>query len=472
MSVLIAIYLYATALVLLAVMLRQHHTGQCPLLSIRNIALMGFIVFQVTSGAMALTVTGFSHFYVENPDVTGLLFAVQVTVFLILFFWAFKRGFIVKRVATWMPQTWSVPNDGTLLMLSIMSTFVAAGLRLTVGIPLISIVTDYWGVGMAAVSSGLCGWVWGKRLMNPVVIFWSLSLMMVNIAIVITGAFGRRGIVAVGGCMVWGMFYSAWRHLPTRTLVLRLVLVTAIPVAVLAAFTSVRSAAEHDRTAQEHLTSVQRGGNILNGMLMMLDGQQAGAVSMWLMETYPNRREYRHLFTPGYFLVYPVPRSWWNDKPTPLSAQIAGFAAIPDVDTSRLTIGPGIIGHAAAEGGWYALLLYAVLGGLIFRLLDEIVALNQFSPFIILPIGSALGQLIGMARGETSAFGYIALITIVTVYFTMLYLGKIFERFGAVPSFLQQATGGYDQDEMYEAYDDADEAFADEDLAYAPRQGA
>lgn len=463
MPVLIAIYLYITAIVLLAVMIRQHHTGQCPLLSIRNVALVGFIVFQVTSGAMALTTTGFGHFYVSDPELTGLLFAVQVTVFLILLLWAYRHGFIVKRVATWVPQTWSVPSDGTLLMLSVMSTFIAAALRLTVGIPLISIITDYWGVGMAAVSSGLCGWVWGKRLMNPVVIFWSLSLMMVNVAIVITGAFGRRGIVAVGGCLVWGMFYSAWRHLPTRQLLFRLAIVTAIPLFVLAAFTSVRSAAEKDRSATEHLLSVRRGGDVMLGMLKMLDGQQAGAVSMWLMETYPERREFRHLFTPGYFVVYPVPRSWWRDKPDPLSTRIAGYAHIPDVDTSKLTIGPGIIGHANAEGGWYALLLYAILAGLIFRLLDEIVALNQFSPFIILPIGSALGQIIGLARGETSAFGYIALITIVTVYFTMLYLGKLFERFGAVPGFLENATAD-DGQYVNEAYD--------EELALAQQQSA
>lgn len=468
MIALIAIYLYVLAAIVVAVMIRQHQTGSCPLLSIRNVALAGFIVFQLSSGAMALTLTGFDHYYVSDPLGMGALFALYCTIFLIVLFWAYHRGWVAKKLALRVPQSWSVPGDGSLLMLSVMATFMAGVLRLTIGIPLISIITDYWGVGMASVAAGLCGWVWGKRLYNPVVICWSLAIVAANVMIVITGSFGRRGIVAVGLCLLWGMFYASFRYLRTTTLLWRVGTLGMIPFVILVLFTSVRSAAEHQRTAGEHIAEIRKGGNLRAGLMQMLDGQQAGAVSMWLMETHPKSYEYRHLFTLGYFTVYPVPRSLWPDKPTPLSAKIARMAHIPEVNYDKLTIGPGIIGHAGAEGGLYALFLYALVAGLFFRLLDEIVTLNPFSPFIVLPVGAALGQFLGLARGETSAFAYIAVISMVMSYLTMLVMGRVFEKFGTVPGFLSAATTdeGYDEDAEWDDYEVDEEETGDWEAGY------
>ena len=67
-------------------------------------------------------------------------------------------------------------------------------------------------------------------------------------------------------------------------------------------------------------------------------------------------------------------------------------------------IGPGILGHCANDNPWIALPLYAVLLALFLRLLDELLIVHPNNPFVVLPVGAAIGQLLGLARGETATF--------------------------------------------------------------------
>ena len=107
-----------------------------------------------------------------------------------------------------------------------------------------------------------------------------------------------------------------------------------------------------------------------------------------------------------------VPRRWWPGKPIPLSMEIAREARLSRVNWNRLKLGPGVIGHAAAEGGWYALIIYALIAGLYFRFFDEIIRNNPDSPFVILAVGSALGQFLGLPRGSVPNFAFIAVMTV------------------------------------------------------------
>ena len=103
MTMLIAIYLFGLAAALVVMMLRQHMRGTHELLSLRNFALVGFIHFQLTSGAMGLFEVTWGGFYLSNHVRTGLEFTAMVSVFVLLALWSYERGWFVVPLARRAP---------------------------------------------------------------------------------------------------------------------------------------------------------------------------------------------------------------------------------------------------------------------------------------------------------------------------------------------------------------------------------
>jgi hypothetical protein len=469
MTIVVAIYLLLLAIVVVALIFRDYNRGTCELLSVRNAALAGFVVFQLTSGGVALLTGNHGRIRLTEPGWTSIQFAAMATVFLVILLWVYRRGWVATPLARRVPMTWASPQSSVLLTMAIIVTILAVGLRFGVRIPLIGILTGYLGTGLAAVACGLVGWVWGRQLLNPIFVAYSGVIVAANTAVVMVGVFGRRGLVAVGGALLWGMYYSHWRHLAVSSLLGRLAAVGIVPLLILALFSSARESSEHDRTLLEHIQEIRTQGNVKEGLQLLAYGQYAGSISMWLIENYPDRFEHRHLMSIWHFLVFPVPRDWWPGKPITLGEQVPKQAAWSGIGR-YLTVGPGIVGHAAAEGGWYALVVYAVLGGMFLRFFDEIIRLNPNSPFVVLAVGCALGQIMGLARGTTSAFAAICVLTVSSAFLTMVFVGKFVELAG-----WGQQNGPDDDGDDREYDDDAywdpeygsgyDEPYADESSA-------
>ncbi|MBK7403443.1 MAG: WzyE family oligosaccharide polymerase [Phycisphaerales bacterium] len=430
MTTLMILALGLLAIGVIGLMAVQYLTGRNDLLSIRNYFLLGFIVFQLTSAIFPLATGEYGQYPLSNLAGTSVKYVIWAVVFLVVMFWAYKHGFGVKRLARMTPAPSAPPGSAGLLLLAFAFTVLAIPMRLAVAIPLISSLSNHVGVGLAAVACGLLGWVWGPRLMNPVMLFPALPILAVNAANVVTGSFGRRALVAIGAGLIWGMYFSRWRYLKPWGVMWRLAAVAAVPALVIVLFTSARSSKEHERSALQHLQAIEQVGNIKSGLQMILDGQGTATTSMWLMENFPKSFEYNHMFMLRYFFYYPVPRTLWPDKPTPLSGQIANLAHRRHVDRDKLTIGPGILGHAAADGGWYALIVYAIVMGLLLRYFDEIIMLNSTNALAVMPIGCTLGQVLGLARGETSAFAFILVFTVVSVYIIMMATAAILRMSG------------------------------------------
>ena len=435
MTTLLAIYLVVISLVLVHVMFRDHRSGVCELLSCRNLALLGLILFQLSSVAYSLVASDYSKYPVNDPTKSGLIFSAMITTFVILSLWAYRRGWFVTGLARRLPTTHASPGDVALLLNAFLITIVAVVMRFGVAIPYISIIAGTVAIGLNAVSCGLVGWVWGRQLRNPVYLLYGALIIAANLAIVMSFSFGRRGIVAVGGIIVWGMYYSCWRHLRTTGILSRMAIVGLPPVIFLLLFTSVRSAGRSasgidtsQLTASRQIQNIMQGGNLVRGLAFLASGQYAGAITLFLIENCPETFEYRHMESVYYFFVLPVPRAWWPDKPNPLSQQIARMARISGASWSRLKLGPGIIGHAAAEGGWYAVVVYAILGGLLFRFFDEIIRINLDSPFVVLAVGSAMGHFIGLPRGSAPNFAFLAVVTVCGALALMVMLGKLSDR--------------------------------------------
>jgi len=451
MAIIVVIFLFGLAAALILMMLRQHMRGTHELLSLRNIALVGFILFQLTSGATGLFEIAWGGFHLSRPAWTGVEFSAMVSVFLVLALWSYDRGWIVVPLARRAPTTWARPSHFTLLLMCVIMTILGAALRFGVRIPYIGVITGYVGTGFAAIAVGLAGWVWARRVTNVGVLLFGAVILAANFVLVLTGAFGRRGIVAVGAALIWGVYYSAWRHLPRGVLLRRLALSAVVPVIVLAMFTSVRNVAREQRSAMDQIQKLVLLSDFRAGFMELLHGQRTGRVSMWMIENYPEEYEYRHLHTLTYFFFFPVPRAWWTNKPVALSQQLPTQARLQGVNRQILTIGPGIIGHAAAEGGWYALVIYAVVAGLFLRLFDEILFINSTSPLVVLAIGSALGQTVGLARGAVAPFAFTFVTTIVGTLACMLLVGWTLEALNPAE---------YEDPEQHDG-DDGDQGYAE-----------
>jgi hypothetical protein len=463
MTTLLATYLFGLAAAVVLMMLRQHMRGTHELLSLRNFALVGFVLFQLTSGATGLFEVTWGGFHLSNGIWTGLEFSAMVSVFLLIALWSYERGWIVVPMAHRAPTTRARPSQFALLVMCVIMTILGAALRFGVRIPYIGVITGYVGVGFAAIAVGLVGWVWARRVANVGLLLFGAVILAANFILVLTGTFGRRGIVAVGAALVWGVYYSAWRHLPRGVLLRRLAIAAIVPVIVLAAFTSVRNISREQQSTMDQIRKVVMLSDLRAGLMELLHGQRTGRVSMWLIENYPEEYPYRHMHTLTYFFFFPVPRALWTGKPDALSQGLATKARLQGVNRAILTIGPGIIGHAAAEGGWYAVVIYAVVAGLFLRFFDEILFINSKSPLIVLAIGSALGQAIGLARGAVAPFAFTLVTTIVGTLACMLFLGWALER---------MTPAEYEDTEQYDG-DDGDQAYAewnadvDDDVAAA-----
>ena len=81
MTTLLAIYLVVISLVLVHVMFRDHRSGVCELLSCRNLALLGLILFQLSSVAYSLVASDYSKYPVNDPTKSGLIFSAMITTF-------------------------------------------------------------------------------------------------------------------------------------------------------------------------------------------------------------------------------------------------------------------------------------------------------------------------------------------------------------------------------------------------------
>ncbi len=454
MQQLISVYLFSLALVIVLKMAWDHYRGRVELLSIRNLALVGLIIFQVTSAALRLWQDRFDPFLLSDPTRAGFEFACWVTLFTILTFVSYNVGWIAKPLARRIPVATVVPNALTMLFMALILVLMGMALRLGTAIPLVAILADFLGTGFCAMAAGLVGWVWGKRLLNPVLIVYGVIILGIGMFTVMYGAFGRRGLVAIGGGLLWGMYYANWRNMSPVKMWVRLAAVSAVPLIFIALYTDARSAGEHDRTTAQHIRAMT-SASVLRGTALLLDGQNTGTETLWLIENYPERFNYRPLFTLWYTVGVTVPRVIWPDKPVALSNTVATDARIRQVNRDKIKLSPGVIGSAAAEGGWYAVILYGIAFGLFLRFFDEIIRLAPWSPFAVLPVASGLGQVLGLARGETSVFANTYILTVAGCWITMLAVGR----------FVQVLRGGAG----YEAYvEETQDSYGDETYDYEP----
>ena len=402
----------------LAVILVPYIKGTGELLSIRNFYLLGFTIYQVTSGIISLTnpFSFITEITLSQKEQVAGQFLIWIITFEALFLLCYRWGFGAKKLASVTPIIKGRTREPVLWLFAFTLLGVAIALRFAVALPYVSVITTHVGTSIAAVAAGMGAWIWIKRPLNPAAAATMALVLVIAVGIGIFGVFGRRPIVAISGCLVWGAYYARMRGLPPLQVIVLATIVGIIPTVLIAKFTAVRGQDKKSITSPVAVLVDVARGSTKRGLQDLLSGQECAAWSMWLMENYPEGYEYRPFHSIRYFFELPVPRTIYPDKPRALGEIAWKDAGVTGV-TGGYTIGPGVLGHAGSEGGFPMLVLYACITGLFVRYFDAVLARAPTQPFVALPIGASLGNIMGLPRGEVPNFAF---------EFTVGVLGSLF----------------------------------------------
>ncbi|TWT88682.1 hypothetical protein Mal64_21690 [Pseudobythopirellula maris] len=433
MSDLLAPCFLLLALGLLALMVYQGLKRQVELLSVRNLYLGGFIVYQLYNPAVVVSTQMTGMFQVERINSAASVLLGYACVFIPCFLIAYHYGVGFKWLARKISPKATDSSDYLLLTLSLCISGAVILIRLAPPIPVISSVLYHLSIGLAAIACGMIGWVWAKRSFNPLVVAVGLLVFSICMGVAIWGAFGRRSILAVGFGLVWGVYYRYGRNLnPLRVLIWTSPMLLAT-LLVVSAFTAMRGETRAEGWSLSQTFKSMTQSDASSGAKDVLSGQTCGSAAMWCVENYPRPNEMRHLFSLRQMVIQFVPRMMWEDKPKPLANDLASLAQIQGVDHSKITLPPGVLGYAAAEGGIYAAIVYAVFFGGFVRLFDELISLNIDNPYIVLATGSCSGHFLGLARGDIANFTINIVVTFVgsllILYVLSKLLGKPVQRY-------------------------------------------
>ena len=428
---------YLLGVIAAILVLKQGLSRKVELFSVRNLYLAGFVIYHVVGPIKALSTQFFFGFEVTNPESTANWLLLYVWVYFLVYLFSYHRIKLVRRFAAKLSGIPSEAPDSMLLMMAVGLVALGVPMRLFGHyIPVVGPAMSNAALAMAALGCAAAGWVWSERKLNPFVLSITIAILAGCIGISVFRIFGRRPLVGVVFGFAWGAYYRWARYVAPKKLILYMIPMMAGAVLVISAYTAIRSETSRDRTTNvANILKAMVQADVKKGSEGLASGQSCGAAMMWALEKYPREIRPDPLFSMKYMAMYFVPRQLWPAKPEPLSTKVAHLAKLHGVNRDKITLPPGVVGYAAAEGGMYALIIYALFFGQFTRFFDELVRLNPFNPFVILPSGCVIGQFLGLARGDIGSFTAIIVFSFVATMLLMFIAKLVFGRRAQAPNY-------------------------------------
>lgn len=421
-------WFYLLCGVVIAIPLIDYIRGKVELVSFRNLFLGGMFWFQLYNAIPVIKNPIAASYSVQQIVPTATIFAFWNTLFIATFLTTYQSGFLAPAASRQVPLPKTEASRSTFYFL-IPCVLVIAFLLKTVSIPYLGFVTGTLALSLAALAAGAGAWLWGPRLLNPVTAAYSLITFAGAAYITGIGEFSRRPLLSAVLGFCTGMYYSRLRYLKPSQ---------ALPLIAAVGLAGVTVVGLH----------TIGGRNIAGGIQNLSSGQLGDAFesvteeygtprhALWLVESAQvEGREFEEipfLLTVKYIFLLPVPRDLWSGKPFPVSTYTADWSGRQGVKLGRggVTSPVGIVGNAAVEGGIVAVLVYGIFFGLLIRFFDSLFQRTFDRSLILLGVGSTLGQVFAVPRGETAimTFNFIVGTTTATMVSVVLVrmLGKLF----------------------------------------------
>lgn len=421
--------LYFLAFVLCLMMLKQGLSQSVDFLSVRNLYLLGFIVYQLLSPANALRTENFNGFQVFAPAETGRIFLLYAYLFIGVFLFSYHKFKPCRWFAGKFPAPQREISDSLFLGLAVALVCVAIPLRLFgPSIPLIARASVQIAIALAVVASAIAGWVWGAKRFNLIVVTMMIFIVGSSLAIGMLGVFSRRPMLTILLGLAWGAYHRRARFMKPAKLIFMLSPILLFVALAVSAFTAIRHNRETVTAKVQDTARQMTQANVGAGTRNILGGQACGAAVLWAIESWPDKFDTRPLFSLRMMAYWYVPRYFWPEKPVPLGNEVARLARLKRMNWDKIKIPPGVIGYAVAEGGFFVVAIYALFFGQFLRFIDELIRLNPLNAFIILPTACATGQVLGLARGDIAIFTNLIVLGFVTTYVLLFVASKLFGR--------------------------------------------
>jgi hypothetical protein len=260
---------------------------------------------------------------------------------------------------------------------------------------------------IAATAVGLATYYFIARRFNPLA--WSLFVGTVLMAVLIgiVGSSGRRSLL---GCLLaipWMWYFTVWRYRGASANFVRVGVGVLLGFLAVLVYTPLRFenvgkgglGATLETRALQIVDLVQHPLEAVNSQVVEgLIYSDAAPNSAFIIENYPDPFGYKPFAGAVWMVANPIPRALWGGKPEALGIILQQQMHAPS------NLGPGIIGHGWAEGGFLGIALYAVFFGAMAAAIDRALAERAWNPYFVAAIGSNLGNVFGLARGDTPLF--------------------------------------------------------------------
>lgn len=460
---------FITALIgigIITTMLVQAMRGTVELLCLRNFFLLGFIVFQVTSAVLVMLLRDPGQYPVNEWNRSAFLYVFMMALFVVGFFGIYTAGFGMNGLARAIKIPPVHPGPKATLLLSYFFLITGGAMFPGVNVPYLGVIVIQIGAAFLAIAVALAGWAWVPRLTNPTIAMLSMTVVLGGLFLLFTSdGFGRRDMVGLAAAFVWGGYFSYWRYLGLKKVLMRFAVVGSLGMILLALITTTRFIeGRADLTAQQRISNLSRG-NLGQGIIDVLSGQTAAGYSMYFIETRPSVHPWDTLHSLKYTFTFVVPRAVWAGKPDALA-----LTSVDEVQTrdkpDGWNIGPGLVGHFANDNPFIALPLYTLLLAMFFKLMDSLLRIHAANPFVVVPLGVALGQVVALPRGELANFSVKMLAYLIGAWIAMRVAGRIVGMFVGQDQMLVDEEEWYDaeheDDGDYDEYEyEYDDAYAD-----------
>lgn len=436
-----------------------------PLVSWRNIFLLGFVQFYTLTTILAAPLEFPSEFYRPTGEGYPKLL-VGMPLFLVVFLVCAKWASTWTWPSRMVPQVrLPVTTGGVATMAVFLAGFCAATVPLGGG-TFGEAISFFIRTAVSTAAAGLAFYLVMRYPRNPV--WWALFLGLFGFAAILSvvGSIDRRNFLSVFFVVPWMWFFYQLRYQrPTRVLV-QLAVVGGISFVCLVIYNAGRhrvdqGVATFDKRATQFTQLIQNpdfsSKNIVNNLIL----QDTALNTIAIMEIYPDQFDHIPLHGAHFFLVNPIPRVLYPGKPKALGILLQEQFKI------AANLGPGILGHGWAEAGWIGIVYYAVFFGCLVAVADRLTLERLNNPYFLAATGSNLGNVLGLARGETSMFldmivaGSAACLILYAVGGSVLraymLVGRPIPPEDLVPASLRAP----------QHHDDHDEAFADDPDAAA-----
>lgn len=262
--------------------------------------------------------------------------------------------------------------------------------------------------------AGLCVLLAVAYPKNPT--FLAIAVMAVVGGLVLSTTFSSDRRFPLGVLMIAGwVAYYYWLRRESRIKTIAILGSLAVFALV---FVFIYNTIRHQYTVREstladrinQLQSADQGEALREDNILRTFVQDTAHNTGWLVDHFPSDNALKPLHGLAYLLVNPIPRALWADKP------VAIGILMQEQTRAYGNLGPGVIGHGWAEAMWIGIIYYAVFFGAFTVIVDRLIVWRLHNPYFCIAVGSSLGNVLGLPRGETALFLAFVLSAIVAIW--------------------------------------------------------